>query len=198
MGRKSLKDKRQREIVRAYYKLSKRMGYDRVSIAKLAQTMDMHPSLILHYFDSKDKLNEALVDYILDRYSTIFKLKNPAMVGKEDLDEIINRLFSKKWDQLFDDGLFYGLYAETFRSQDIKKQYKSLLDALRSELADILIRLMESRQLDLQDPHQAANRLFILLDGAYFYLSLVDDPIQYEQSMSIYCKEAKVILGLIK
>jgi len=54
MGRKSLKETRQQEIIKVFYKVAKKEGYENTSIAKIAKVMDINPSLIMHYFETKE------------------------------------------------------------------------------------------------------------------------------------------------
>src|SRR5690242_12082800 len=105
VGRKSLKEPRQKEIIKAFYKLAKNEGLENASIAKTAEMIDMNPSLIIHYFRTKDYLVYGLVEYILDKYLLIFKV--PANSDDSYLQlllKVIDNIFSKKWNTLFDDG----------------------------------------------------------------------------------------------
>ena len=120
MGRKSLKQTRQQEIVKVFYKVAKKEGYENTSIAKIAKVMDINPSLIIHYFETKEELTYSLIDYILERYLLIYTIKNKDGVKLSDLETTIEMLFSKKWNLLFDDGLFYTFYALAFREKKIK------------------------------------------------------------------------------
>lgn len=196
MGRKSIKDQRQQEIIKTFYKVAKKIGYEHTSIAKVAKEMDVNPSLIIHYFASKEDLKYALIDYILERYLLIYQLEDIKKKGIDRLKLVIDRLFSKKWNALFDDGLFYSFYAESFREKKIKRKYKSILDSLRSGLTQLLDELAEVQLLTINDTSKAADLVFILLDGAYFYLSLVEDKQLFEQKLASYKEEAHLILGL--
>jgi len=196
MGRKSIKDQRQQEIIKTFYKVAKKIGYEHTSIAKVAKEMDVNPSLIIHYFASKEDLKYALIDYILERYLLIYQLEGIKKKGIERLKVVIDRLFSKKWNALFDDGLFYGFYAESFREKKIRRKYKAILDSLRSGLTYVLDDLQQTQLLKITDTSRTADLVFILLDGAYFYLSLVEDKKLFEQKLLFYKKEAYAILGL--
>ena len=60
MGRKSLKETRQKEIVKAFYSVAKREGLEKTSIAKVAENMKINPSLVIHYFKSKQELESSV------------------------------------------------------------------------------------------------------------------------------------------
>lgn len=196
MGRKSLKETRQVEIIKVFYKVAKKEGYENTSIAKIAKVMDINPSLIIHYFETKEDLTYALIDYILERYLLIYTIKHKGGVTLSDLQSTIEMLFSKKWNLLFDDGLFYTFYALAFREKKIKVKYKTILDSLRVALASLIAQCNEKNLTAIEDPQTTADLIFVLVDGAYFYLSLESDHKAYTERLNYYKGKAFQILGI--
>jgi AcrR family transcriptional regulator len=198
MGRKSRKESRQKEIIKAFYKVAKKEGLEHASIAKTAASMDINPSLILHYFQAKEQLMYGLVEFILDKYLLIFKV--PPECGndpKEVLLKVIDNVFSKKWNTLFDDGISYSCYSLTFRDKDIRKKYKALLDVLRKRLEELIVACKDAGHLLAADPALVADIIFVLVDGAYYYLCLADDKKEYEPRLMQYKKQAISLLNFI-
>ncbi|TDO21352.1 TetR family transcriptional regulator [Pedobacter duraquae] len=196
MGRKSLKETRQQEIIKVFYKVAKKEGYENTSIAKIAKVMDINPSLIIHYFETKEDLTYALIDHILDRYLLIYTIKHKDQATLEDLQHTIEMLFSKKWNLLFDDGLFYTFYALAFREKKIKLKYKVILDSLRLGLATMIDQCNAAKLTSVVDPQTTADFIFVLVDGAYFYLSLESDNRAYAERLDYYKQKAYEILGI--
>jgi len=197
MGRKSLKDARQKEIIIAFYKLAKKEGLENTSIAKIAKVMDINPSLIIHYFKTREDLTYGLIDYILDKYQLIYKVNPQKSVNsKAALMEIIDNIFSKKWNTLFDDGLFYSCYSLTFREKNVRDMYKKILDSLRQNLTDYIGKCKLEGLLDVDDPKSTSDDIFVLVDGAYFYLSLVTDKAEYKEKIMKYKQQAIGMLNL--
>ena len=196
MGRKSLKETRRQEIIQVFYKVAKKEGYENTSIAKIAKVMDINPSLIIHYFETKEDLSYALIDYILERYLLIYTIENKAEPKLEDLQKIVEMLFSKKWNLLFDDGLFYTFYALAFREKKIKTKYKMILDSLRQGLTTMIERCNEKELTAIKDPHIIADLIFVLVDGAYFYLSLESDKKAYAERLDYYKQKAYQLLDI--
>lgn len=196
MGRKSIKDLRQLEIVEIFYKVAREEGYENTSIAKIAKVMAVNPSLILHYFTTKEELTYGLIDYILERYLLIFTIENKEKIALSDLLHTIEMLFSKEWNLLFDDGLFYTFYALAFREKAIREKYKTILDSLRQALASMIEQCNEAGFIDIPDNQTAADLIFVLVDGAYFYLSLENDQKIYQQRLIYYKAKAYQILGI--
>ena len=76
MGRKSLKPIRQKAIIKAFYKVARKEGLENASIAKVASVLDVNPSLVIHYFKTKQDLIHGLIEYILERYRLIYNPEN--------------------------------------------------------------------------------------------------------------------------
>ncbi|WP_316845591.1 TetR family transcriptional regulator [Pedobacter psychrodurus] len=196
MGRKSLKETRRLEIIKVFYQVAKKEGYENTSIAKIAKVMDINPSLIIHYFETKEGLTYELIDHILDRYLLIYTIKHKGEATLDDLRKTIDMLFSKKWNLLFDDGLFYTFYALAFREKKIKLKYKLILDALRNGLSLMIEQCNARCVTDVENPQGVADFIFVLVDGAYFYLSMESDKKAYTERLAYYKQKAYDTLGL--
>ena len=191
MGRRSLKEVRSKEIIEAFYKLAKKEGLENASMAKTAELIDMNPSLIVHYFKTKEYLVYGLIEYILDKYLLIFDV--PASVKndpEQTLLKVIDNIFSDKWNKLFDDSVSYSCYALAFRDKVIKEKYKDLLDTLRERLVALIVQCNKTGRISVSDPVMAADMIFVLVDGAYYYLSLVKDKQEYKQKITRYKQQA--------
>ena len=197
MGRKSLRTDRRKEIINAFYRTAKKQGLHNVSIGKLAAAMDMNPSLIIHYFKTKEELVFGLIEYILDRYKNLYVArKREGQLSIEVLHDVLDNLFSRKWNKLVDDDVFYNCFTLVFRNPRIREKYKALHDSLRQMLAEILDQCKEDGYLFTGNTYQTADLIFLFVEGAYYYLSMTDDPEEYEQKMTLYKNQALEILDL--
>lgn len=197
MGRKSLKDARQKEIIKAFYRLAKKEGLENASIAKTAALIGINPSLVIHYFQTKEHLVYALTEYILDKYLLIFKISAQKKGNaKKNLLTVLDNIFSTKWNTLFDDSVSYSCYSLTFRNSIIKEKYKQLLDTLRLNLKALITACQEEGSLSIKDPALTADIIFVLVDGAYYYLSLVTNKKEYNDKLLQYKNQALAQLNL--
>ncbi len=197
MGRKSLKDIRQKKIIKAFYKVAKKEGVENTSFAKVGKALNMPPSLLVHYFSSKEELLLALIDFIIEKYKGIYQPKARENTNALDnLIYILNNIFSHQWDKLVDDGLFYSCFALIFRDNRIKEKYRELHLLLRQWLTDAIQACVDQQLLEVEDPAQAADLVFVISDGAYYFLNMIDDQYQYQQKLSMYKNEAFKILNL--
>lgn len=187
MGRRSIKESRQKEIIKAFYTIAKKEGLENASIAKTAALININPSLIIHYFKTKEYLVYGLIEYILDQYLLIYK--TPAAYkddpGKKLL-KVIDNIFSHKWNLLFDDSVSYSCYSLVFRDQKVKENYKVLLDTLRENLKILIEECNQQGVLRVKDPTKIADTIFVMVDGAYYYLSLVSNKREYKQKLIQY------------
>jgi AcrR family transcriptional regulator len=198
MGRPSIKASRQKEIIDAFYKIAKKEGLENASIAKAAALIDINPSLVIHYFKTKEYLVYGLIEYILDKYLLIFK--TPVSLDndpKKKLLKVIDNIFSHKWNTLFDDSVSYSCYSLVFRDKKVKEKYKVLLDSLRSNLKEIIQDCNKEGVLSVKDPALTADIIFVIVDGAYYYLSLVTNKDEYKKKLNQYKKQALLQLNFV-
>ena len=196
MGRKSLKPIRQKGIIKAFYKVAQKEGLENASIAKVAAVLDVNPSLVIHYFETKQDLIHGLIEYILERYRLIYNPENGTLNPADRLKKIIRNLFSRKWDKLIDDGVFYSSFALIFRDKTLKAHYKNLHDHLRQMLTDTLKDANENGVIEIDDVEKTADLVFILVEGAYYYLSMVSDKSEYESRIEHYQKTVMSMLNV--
>ena len=195
MGRKSLKPLRQKGIIKAFYKVARKEGLENASIAKVAAVLEVNPSLVIHYFSTKHDLMHGLIEYILERYRLLYNPENGTTDPGEKLRKVIRNLFSRKWNKLFDDGVFYSSYALIFRDARVKAHYKKLHDDLRDLLKINLREAKEHRLIAIDDVEKTADLIFIFVEGAYYYLSMVSDRREYEQRIKYY---EETVLSMLK
>lgn len=176
---------RKREIIEGFYTLSISHGLENTSIAKIGKHLDMPPSLIMHYFPTRDILISNLIDYILEKYLLIYQPIIKELEERKSADPalIVETLFSRNWNLLFDDGVFYSCFALIFRNEKIKREYRILHKKLRESLKEILD---SNEEMDGRDTAMLAEQIFVVVEGAYYYLSMFDDDADYNLKVSYF------------
>jgi hypothetical protein len=104
-------------------------------------------------------------------------------------------VFSKKWNILFDDSVSYSCYALALRDANIGSRYRQLLDALRKNMEQYIRSCKKEGWLQVTNPAVTADLIFVLVDGAYYYLSLVKNDAEYEAGLRRYKKQALTLLN---
>ncbi|MDX5479767.1 TetR family transcriptional regulator [Fontibacter flavus] len=197
MGLSNISDLRKKEIVQAFYKTAINEGLENTSIAKIAKSLNIQPSLIVHYYKTKDDLVTALIDHCLELYLKIFEKsytdhKNPSEV----LHALINRMFSKDWNELFDDGVYYSAYAMVFREPEIRDKFLKIHKTLREKFSTLLKECQDEGIIEIEHAGQSANLIFSLLDGTYFYINMLTTDKEQKEHLKHSKKLALKILGL--
>ncbi|UII32774.1 TetR family transcriptional regulator [Fulvivirga ulvae] len=195
MGRKSLKEVRQTEIINAFYEVAKETGLENASIAKVARHLDINPSLIIHYFKTREELLLALINFTLERYKGMFQFDAQHPTA-ENLKELIHNLFSKKWNELFDDGVFYSCYALSYRDDRIKNSFRLLHESLRGMLTSVLEHYQRHNIINVEDVSELAEQVFVLIEGAYYYLGMLEGTEEYQRKIETYRSLALNLISL--
>jgi len=192
--KRKIRQERELEIIEGFYQLAKEVGLENASIAKIGKHLDIPPSLIMHYFPNKDLLIKGLIGYILEHYQLIYEpiIKHLNVSHKLDVHVLVERLFSREWNLLFDDGVFYSCYAMIFREPSIRAAYKDLHLTLRKTLEDIL---NQDSTFAQQDTRQLAEQIYVVVEGAYYYLAMIDDENEYGEKLQYFKKQ---VLGLLQ
>lgn len=196
MGRKSLKEVRKKEIVESFYVVAKKEGLENASIAKVAKEMGINASLILHYFGTKEDLISELIHFILEQYRIIYTSAHHVKDSKERLLKIVRNLFSRDWNALIDDGVFYSCFALVFRDEKIKTAYLELHEHLRNLLAEAIEEAKAAGTVQIENSKETADLIFIMVEGTYYYLSLYGTENGYTEKLNRYRAEALKLLKL--
>lgn len=196
MGRRSNKEEQQRKIIETFYEVAKQEGIENTSFGKVAKELNMHQSLVIHYFSSKDDLILGLIEYILLRYGEIFETGNNESDALEKLKHVMDNIFSRKWDTYIDDSIFYNCFALVFRNEKVKTRFRELHISLREWLQNLIQNCIDQDLIDCKDASQAADIIFVISDGAYYYLSMIQDSALFDMHLERYKIEAIKLLGI--
>lgn len=176
MGKQSIADLRRGEILSTFYEVAKHEGLEKTSFAMIAQQLEIQPSLIVHYFKNRDELIIALIQYNLDQYERIFLLKEDPykdLPAQQRLLRIIEKIFSKEWNDLFDDGVFYNCYSMLYRYDEIKTKFRELHIKIRSHIEHVIEECNREGALAVENEYLLAQHIANLMDGAYYYIGML-------------------------
>ncbi|RXG29859.1 TetR family transcriptional regulator [Leeuwenhoekiella marinoflava] len=190
MGRKNIGDQRRSEIIISFYEVSRSLGLENASIAKLAQHMGISKGLVLHYFKNREELLLGLNEYILEQHLRVMVSED---IGKMDCKEhvihFIENLFTRAWNTYFDDGVFYSCYALVYRVPEFKESFKAYLIQLHEVLYKKLEEAVAFDVIVATDLKELTEVIFALIDGAYYYLGMYNEhDLIYKKQVAIYVK----------
>lgn len=190
MGRKSKAEVRKKEILENFYIILKEEGFENASIAKIANRMEVNPSLLIHYFKTKEEMVVAFVEKLLKQHKKNFKEKvSTADSPKNKLNQVLNILFSEEWLNFSDPTVFYACYYLSSRNERVRKRFKDMYASFREILIPQARSWMEAQIIREQSPEAVADYIIIMNEGLLYYDKLMSDPEGFSRRAR-YLKEA--------
>ncbi len=161
---------RKPEITEAYYHVIIHEGFEGASISKIAKHLDIHPSLILHYFKNKETLQLALIELMVDRYKSkhlieFSHITEPA----ERFTALMEMIFSYEWSRTVDPGVHFGFYYQSFRDSKVASLFRDMFRWLRDYLYKEFIIFNQQGVIQVSDEMMAADYVVTLMEGMEFH-----------------------------
>ncbi|MEW5725670.1 MAG: TetR/AcrR family transcriptional regulator, partial [Thermodesulfobacteriota bacterium] len=126
---------RKPEILENYYQVLVKEGLEGASIGKIAKRMNIHPSLIIHYFQSKNNMTIELVDLIVEKYEAPQFLQFNGYQDPQDrFQALLDTIFSKDWSKTVDPSVFFAFYYLSFRNDKIRARFEAMFKRFRDYL----------------------------------------------------------------
>lgn len=170
MGKRETAETRKPEILENYYKVITKEGIEGASIGKVGKQMGIHPSLVIHYFGSKENLNIELMHTVGETYRSM------AMWGsleeyadpKERFEEFLNIVFGEAWWEALDDLVFYALHYLAFRNRTIRDIWDASYDYLEDYLTSQIRAFAKEGVIEVPDPELTAQMIICMREGIDF------------------------------
>ena len=170
MGRKSLAHKRKPEILEHFYKVLIKEGLQGASIAKIAKHMGVNPSLLTHYFNSKEEMVLELLDVFFKKYNEAFMVKIQKIHDPEKrFDALLDTFFGVEWDHLVDDSAFYACFYMGFTNQQANRRTNQAFSELREFVRQEIELGIKAGILKETDTKMAADLIIAIQEGVSFY-----------------------------
>jgi AcrR family transcriptional regulator len=162
---------RRREMLAAFYQVLVEEGLRGASIAKIAKRLGVPPSLLIHYFHTKEQMTIELVDYLLEVYLESYGDKLAAVPDSlERLHAILDEFFSPEYHQLLDDRAFYACFYLSLTHPRVRHAYATHYET-SLELVETAIReCMEAGAIPRDDAHELAMTVKAMEEGYAFLI----------------------------
>jgi AcrR family transcriptional regulator len=188
---------RRREMLAAYYEVLLEEGLQGASLAKIAKRIDAPPSLLIHYFGTKEQMTIELVDYLLERYhETYGALLERIADPLQRLRAIVDYLFSVEYHQLLDDRAFYALFYVSLTHPTVRRAFARVYQESLVLIEKTLGECMDAGFMTLDDPHELAVTLKALEEGYAFLIGGGADEDARAEIGGALKKRALQLLGL--
>ena len=123
---------RKPDILMNFYRVILDEGIEGASIGKVAKRMKINPSLIIHYFQTRENLIIALVDYIIRRAGEIYRelIVESGDPGRR-LRSLVEIFFSEAWYGMSDLSGDFAILSMSGREPRIHARLKEMYDILK-------------------------------------------------------------------
>jgi AcrR family transcriptional regulator len=197
MKRSEHSQQRRREMLAAYYETLLAEGLQGASLAKIAKRVDAPPSLLIHYFGTKEQMTIELVDYLLERYHESYGEKLESIADpRRRLDAILDYLFSIDYHQLLDDRAFYACFYLSLTHLDVRRAFASIYEVSLRLVESTLAECMAGGSIPTDDPHELAVTIKALEEGYAFLIGGGADEAEKAELGDVVRHRARVVLGL--
>jgi len=157
---------RKPEILRNFYEILVEEGIEGASIGKVAKRMGIHPSLIMHYFSTKETLVIAAVDHIVREYGVLIERMEPRTTDPaRRLERLADMLVGDEWYRMTEISADFSVISMSFRNAEIDRRVRRLYALYKKFLAGEFGALMEAGLVERGDPERTAEIVMSMLEG---------------------------------
>ncbi len=185
---------RKPDILKNYYQVILKEGIEGASIAKVAKRMKINPSLIIHYFTTKDNMTVALVDYMSKIYNKLFM---EMTIETDDplkrLERLVEIFCSNEWYNNSDISGDFSMISLSFRNKKVFYHLQNMYN----EFIKLIVRELEiissTGDIKFSNPVRTAALIISTLEGYRHFKHFYID----ESASESYREDTMKILKLI-
>jgi AcrR family transcriptional regulator len=187
MGRKSKSTIRRREIMESCYQVIARKGLEGATLKQIGKEMGVSPSLLMHYFTSKEEMILALVDYMVERMDrTYHRAIKQTDSATERLTLYIDKNFNFEIPQSVEDKVFYGSFYMALSDERVRARFRRMYEHDHEMIVSLIKEYMEEAGIVDLDPDLLAIQLISTIEGFYLYRVVHGDSPELNQAAAGY------------
>ena len=186
---------RRPDILKNYYQVILKEGIEGASIAKVAKRMKINPSLIIHYFTTKDNMTVALVDYMSKIYNKLFmEMKIETDDPQKRLDRLVEIFCSDEWYNNTDISGDFSMISLSFRNKKVFRHLQNMYN----EFIKLIVRELETisarGEIKFSNPVRTAELVVSTLEGYRHFKHFYIDESASESYRNDMMKTLMIIL----
>ena len=141
MPKRKTAELRKPEILEHFYQVIIEQGIEGASIIKIAKSMNIHPSLISHYFKTKGAMLIEFADFIKVKYDPPFIRDQFTAITdpQQRYDKFFDTMFSEANIKSVNNRVYYAMYYLSHRNPEIKSRFSDMFKKHR----DFIIQELE-------------------------------------------------------
>lgn len=194
MGRKSKADQRRSQIIEAFFHSVTEMGLSNASIRKIAAKAGVQPSVLHHYFSSREEIIEEAVIWFTDRIFKAFQdqvAASQTVAGgldhpdRADLDLGMAFIFSKGMINENHTGFFLECCVAARHNPRIRKTLADLFSRFRQAIIDQLEQVPGFNGLSEKEQSVLASTVVAVHEGIELQWFADPDAVSLDKSLEI-------------
>ena len=162
-------DARKPVILDACYAAICEDGLENMSVAKVAARAGIHPSLVIHYFGTKERMLMALVDRVLGVYHELLfsmpKASDPAL----RLVRLVRIIWSDAWQTAVEHSVVLSIMGIARRNREVAERLDHLYASFRKFLVRGFLEARDAGAIDMTDPEEAVEAFMALVEGSHYF-----------------------------
>ncbi len=189
-------EERKPAILRAFHQVIEAEGFENASVAKVARRAGVHPSLLIHYFGTKEKMVMALVDEVLETYALLFAKLPEGGDPHERLERLLTLLWSLEWHEAVNFSVVFSFLALSQRHDSLMERVRNLYGRYRVYLLEQMDLLSKAGAIHVSDPTASAEALISLCEGSHYFCRYHIEAGTFDAHCRHMIQAARLILGV--
>jgi AcrR family transcriptional regulator len=187
MGRESKFTIRRREIVESCYQVIARKGLEGATLKRIGREMGVAPSLLMHYFSSKEELILALVDYMVEKMDrTYLEVSRQTRTARERLALYIDKNFDFEIPQSVEDRVFYGSFYLALSDERIRGSFRRMYAHDHKMIVGLIEKYAQEAGVENLNPDLLAVQIIASIEGFYLYRVVHGDSPELNRAVESY------------
>jgi AcrR family transcriptional regulator len=176
MGRKDKSEERRKEILEACYQVVARKGLEGATLKSIGKEMGVAPSLLMHYFASKEELIQSLVDFMIQKMDfTFLERMRHIPTARERLELFLEKNLSFELPDAVDNKVYYGAFYLSIGDERVRQSFRRVYDHDRAVLSRLLTDYAAEAGIRDLSPDLQAIQIIALFEGLYLYKVVYGD-----------------------
>lgn len=177
------------------YQVIARKGLEGATLKQIGKEMGVSPSLLMHYFASKEEMILSLVDYMVERMDRTFhRAIKQTKSARDRLDLYIDKNFDFEIPQSVEDKVFYGSFYLALSDERVRERFQRMYEHDRKMIVGLIEDYMEETGIRNLNPDLLAIQLISTIEGFYLYRVVHGDSPELNQAAAGYKKSLWALL----
>ncbi|MFO7849075.1 MAG: TetR/AcrR family transcriptional regulator, partial [Spirochaetia bacterium] len=178
---------RRREILEASYNQILEKGIEGLTFKNIGKRMEVAPSLISHYFSSKDELMVSVVEYMLETMDTVYLDELEKLeTAEERLNFFIEETINLYVAQSVADAVWYACFGLSMHHTRILEGFEKVYDRDLETSARLIKEYCDEKGLECDHPYTEAVKLISFVEGLNCLHAVYGDKKAFTQAINEY------------